>query len=69
MTDNMCVGQIVRGVKLCKVHDVELVDRATLEAKHGKLEQPQPDPHALYCPVSSTMLSFSAVDDALEDLI
>jgi hypothetical protein len=54
------------GVPICEFHGERLVDRATVEAKLGKLDQPMTG--NFYCPVSGAMFSFStAAHDAIRD--
>jgi len=62
-----CRGDWNDGAPICEAHGERLVDRATVEAKLGKLDQPQIS-GAFYCPVSGRMLSFAtAAHDAIRD--
>jgi hypothetical protein len=54
-----CNGRWNDGAPICEVHGERLVNRATAEAKLGKLEQPDFS-GAFYCPVSGSMISFNA---------
>jgi hypothetical protein len=63
----LCTGKWDDGTSFCEVHGERLVDRVTVEAKLGTLEQPQVA-GALYCPVSGSMMSFvTAAHDAIRD--
>jgi hypothetical protein len=54
--DRPCTANRNNGDPICEVHG-RLVDRATAEAKLGKLNQPMLGNY--FCPVKGTMFSFS----------
>jgi hypothetical protein len=63
----ICGGKWNDGEPICEVHGQRLVDRATVEAKLGKLNQPQFS-EVFYCPVSGSMFSFNtALHDAIRN--
>jgi hypothetical protein len=51
-----CTGNWNNGEPICELHG-GLLDRATAEAKLGKLNQPMLGDY--FCPVKGTMFSFS----------
>ena len=64
--DKPCTTNWNDGEPICEVHGERLVDRATIEVKSGKLNQPMIGNY--FCPVSRSMFSFNtAAHDVIRE--